>query len=74
MSDTAMTRQTAQDYVDRLARRDWPGLAGLLADVVYEMPQTRERIRGRGRVPAVSRRAANTSWSGGEHRVLCWPA
>ncbi|MEU0151371.1 nuclear transport factor 2 family protein [Micromonospora fulviviridis] len=48
MSDTAMTRQTAQDYVDRLERRDWPGLAGLLTDdVVYEMPQTRERIRGK---------------------------
>jgi ketosteroid isomerase-like protein len=30
--------------------RDWPGLAGLLtADVVYELPQTRERIRGRDR-------------------------
>nr|WP_225853670.1 nuclear transport factor 2 family protein [Micromonospora sp. AMSO31t] len=48
MSDTALTRQAAQDYVDRLERRDWPGLAGLLADdVTYEMPQTRERIRGR---------------------------
>jgi ketosteroid isomerase-like protein len=48
VSDTAITRQTAQDYVDRLERRDWPGLAGLLTDdVVYEMPQTRERIRGR---------------------------
>ncbi|MFI2650161.1 nuclear transport factor 2 family protein [Micromonospora fulviviridis] len=48
MDDTAMTRQTAQDYVDRLESRDWPGLAGLLAhDVIYEMPQTRERIRGR---------------------------
>lgn len=30
--------------------RDWPGLAGLLTtDVVYELPQTRERIRGRER-------------------------
>ena len=28
--------------------RDWPGLAGLLTtDVVYELPQTRERVRGR---------------------------
>ena len=28
--------------------RDWPGLAELLTDgVVYELPQTRERIRGR---------------------------
>ncbi|MFC8298577.1 nuclear transport factor 2 family protein [Micromonospora orduensis] len=48
MDDTAATRQTAQEYVDRLEGRDWPGLAGLLTDdVVYEMPQTRERIRGR---------------------------
>ncbi|MFC0032386.1 nuclear transport factor 2 family protein [Micromonospora chaiyaphumensis] len=50
MSDTTTTRQAAHDYVDRLEHRDWSGLAGLLADdVVYEMPQTRERIRGRDR-------------------------
>ncbi|MFG3302997.1 nuclear transport factor 2 family protein [Micromonospora chersina] len=48
MSDTTRTRQAAQDYVDRLECRDWPGLVGLLTDdVIYEMPQTRERIRGR---------------------------
>jgi ketosteroid isomerase-like protein len=48
VTDTAITRQIAHDYVDRLERRDWPGLAGLLTDdVVYEMPQTRERIRGK---------------------------
>jgi ketosteroid isomerase-like protein len=34
--------------VDSLEQRDWSRLTGLLAeDVVYEMPQTRERIRGR---------------------------
>jgi ketosteroid isomerase-like protein len=34
--------------VDSTERRDWARLAGLLAeDMVYEMPQTRERIRGR---------------------------
>lgn len=44
---TSMTRQAAYSYVDHLERRDWPGLAGLLSDrVVYEMPQTRERIHG----------------------------
>jgi ketosteroid isomerase-like protein len=38
----------AAAYVDCLERRDWPALTSLLAeDVVYEMPQTRERIRGR---------------------------
>lgn len=37
-------------FADRLERRDWPGLAELLdPDVVYEVPQTRERIRGRDR-------------------------
>jgi ketosteroid isomerase-like protein len=42
------TRRIADDYVARLEERDWPGLTALLAeDVVYEMPQTRERIRGR---------------------------
>jgi ketosteroid isomerase-like protein len=48
MDDTATTRQLVLAYVDVLERRDWPGLTALLAeDVVYEMPQTRERIRGR---------------------------
>ncbi|GAA0572351.1 nuclear transport factor 2 family protein [Paractinoplanes ferrugineus] len=48
MDDTAKTRQIAIAYVESLDQRDWSRLAGLLAeDVVYEMPQTRERIRGR---------------------------
>ncbi|WP_250037861.1 nuclear transport factor 2 family protein [Paractinoplanes maris] len=48
MDETAATRQAAMDYVESLDRRDWPRLTTLLApDVVYEMPQTRERIRGR---------------------------
>jgi ketosteroid isomerase-like protein len=35
-------------YVDSTEQRDWPRLGALLSeDVVYEMPQTRERIRGR---------------------------
>ena len=37
-------------FADRLERRDWDGLAELLDPaVVYEVPQTRERIRGRDR-------------------------
>lgn len=37
-------------FADRLDRRDWVGFADLLSpDVVYELPQTRERIRGRDR-------------------------
>ncbi|WIM99854.1 nuclear transport factor 2 family protein [Actinoplanes oblitus] len=48
MDDTSETRRVATDYVDSLERRDWERFATLLAeDVVYEMPQTRERIRGR---------------------------
>jgi hypothetical protein len=37
-------------FADRLERRDWAGLSALLhPDVVYEIPQSRERIRGRDR-------------------------
>jgi SnoaL-like domain len=37
-------------FADRLERRDWASFAELLdPDVVYELPQTRERIRGRDR-------------------------
>jgi ketosteroid isomerase-like protein len=37
-------------FAERLEGRDWPGLTELLhPDVVYEIPQTRERIRGRDR-------------------------
>jgi len=46
--DTEGTRRIAHAYVDSLERRDWPGLTELLAEnVTYEMPQSRERIRGR---------------------------
>lgn len=35
-------------YWTALQARDWEGFEALLAeDVVYELPQTRERIRGR---------------------------
>ncbi|MFB9475024.1 nuclear transport factor 2 family protein [Nonomuraea salmonea] len=48
MDDTARSRQAAHAYVDSAERRDWDTFSTLLADdVVYEMPQTRERIRGR---------------------------
>lgn len=37
-------------FADRLERRDWGALAEVLhPDVVYELPQTGERIRGRDR-------------------------
>ncbi|GAA3442392.1 nuclear transport factor 2 family protein [Planomonospora venezuelensis] len=48
MDETARSRRAVQAYVDNAERRDWDGFGSLLAeDVVYEMPQTRERIRGR---------------------------
>ena len=35
-------------FADRLERRDWPALEQVLhPKVVYELPQSRERIRGR---------------------------
>jgi hypothetical protein len=37
-------------FADLLQRRDWRSLADILdPDVVYEIPQSRERIRGRDR-------------------------
>jgi hypothetical protein len=47
------TRDIVAAFADRLERRDWEGWAELLdPDVVYELPQTRERIRGRDRYVA----------------------
>ncbi|NUR69415.1 MAG: nuclear transport factor 2 family protein [Hamadaea sp.] len=47
---TEETRRTALDYVESLERRDWPRWEALIAeDVVYELPQSRERIRGRAK-------------------------
>src|SRR5262245_22973870 len=41
-------RTLAVAYIERLEARDWSGVTEILADdVVYEMPQTRERIMGR---------------------------
>jgi hypothetical protein len=48
MDITQQTREVARAYAERLEARDWKAVAALLAhDVVYEMPQTRERITGR---------------------------
>ncbi len=44
------TKAIVVAFAAALEARDWPGLAQLLdPDVVYEVPQTRERIRGRER-------------------------
>ena len=43
-------RDLAARFVEALEQRDWEALAELLdPDVVYEIPQSRERIRGRER-------------------------
>jgi hypothetical protein len=48
VEETTETRRRAEEYIDSLEQRDWSRLTTLLdEDVVYEMPQTRERIRGR---------------------------
>ena len=47
MSDN---RQIAERFIASLEARDWEAWTGLLhPDVVYEIPQSRERIRGRDR-------------------------
>jgi len=43
-------RELAAAFVESLERRDWGAFGALLhPDVVYEIPQSRERIRGRDR-------------------------
>jgi ketosteroid isomerase-like protein len=49
-NETEKTRQVAHTYIDALERRDWAAFKALLDEsVVYEMPQSRERITGRDR-------------------------
>ena len=44
-------RELAERFIASLEARDWDAWAGLLHPaVVYEIPQSRERIRGRDRV------------------------
>jgi predicted ester cyclase len=48
MDETSRTREAVRAYVDSTEQRDWQRWSTLLTDdVVYEMPQTRERIRGK---------------------------
>jgi hypothetical protein len=44
------THRLVERFIASLEARDWPAWAGLLhPDVIYEIPQSRERIRGRDR-------------------------
>jgi ketosteroid isomerase-like protein len=46
----ADTKSAVERFIRTLERRDWSSWAALLhPDVVYELPQSRERIRGRER-------------------------
>lgn len=43
-------QRVVEDFIASLEKRDWDAWAALLdANVVYELPQSRERIRGRDR-------------------------
>jgi ketosteroid isomerase-like protein len=45
---TRTAHETATAYWTTIDARDWDGLGALLAeDVEYDLPQTRERVRGR---------------------------
>lgn len=58
MQTSGMTdlRTTVESYWAAADARDWEAFAGLLAeDVVYTLPQTRERISGRERYVAFNR-------------------
>ncbi|HEY2551345.1 MAG TPA: nuclear transport factor 2 family protein [Streptosporangiaceae bacterium] len=47
-SDPTREREVVEAYWDAAARRDWSAFTALVAeDVVYEAPQTRERVSGR---------------------------
>jgi predicted ester cyclase len=53
---TEQTRDVVRQYFDRMSERDWDGFGRLVADdVVYEMPQTGERISGRDRLVQFNR-------------------
>lgn len=56
MASTEQTRVTVRRYFETMAARDWDAFGELLAaDVVYEMPQTAERITGRERLVQFNR-------------------
>jgi predicted ester cyclase len=56
MTGTEQSREIVRRYFDTMAARDWDGFGAVLAeDVVYEMPQTAERITGRERLVQFNR-------------------
>ncbi|WLQ42266.1 nuclear transport factor 2 family protein [Streptomyces laculatispora] len=56
MTTTADPRATVESYWTAAGLRDWDAFAATLADeVLYDLPQTRERIRGKERYVSFNR-------------------
>ncbi|MHC3819032.1 MULTISPECIES: nuclear transport factor 2 family protein [unclassified Streptomyces] len=56
MTTTADPRATVESYWSAADRRDWDTFATTLTDdVLYDLPQTRERIRGKERYLSFNR-------------------
>ncbi|WP_343981939.1 nuclear transport factor 2 family protein [Kribbella koreensis] len=56
MTGTEQSRAIVRRYFDTMAARDWDAFGAVLAeDVVYELPQTAERIVGRERLVRFNR-------------------
>ena len=85
MSDN---RQIAERFIASLEARDWEAWAALLhPDVIYEIPQSRERIRGRDRYlrfnqefpgdgicgPSWSSPTSSTGWCGSSGTSMAAP-
>lgn len=63
MRDVTDNRRAAAQFIATLEARDWEGWLALLhPGVIYELPQSRERIRGRDRYLQF-----NLSYSGDWH-------
>lgn len=70
MDETSSTQHTVRAYVESAERRDWEAFSALLAeDVVYEMPQSRERIRGKAAYLQFNREYPG-DWHLAVHRVV----
>jgi hypothetical protein len=73
MTPRADLRRTVESFWAAAERRDWAAFAETLAeDVVYELPQTRERIRGRERYVEFNREYPG-DWHARIERIIAEP-
>ncbi|WP_338896940.1 nuclear transport factor 2 family protein [Streptomyces sp. TG1A-60] len=73
MTSTTDLRKTVESFWTAAEGRDWAAFAGTLAaDVVYELPQTRERIRGRERYVEFNREYPG-DWHARIERIVTEP-